>query len=157
MSYNNPFNTAIVNQEIIYGVQLYETAEESEGDEAPEIATEAYMPFTIPAPTYEEQREPCVGDLLLWRFLTPNANGQDTILCKITSVEKEPYTHGVYMEAICFVQGKTGARGAAGRIGQAGESAYQAAQKGGYTDTTAAFYSDLAAVQGLATELENLL
>lgn len=35
----------------------------------------------------------------------------------------------------------------------AGQSAYAAAQAGGYTDTQANFYADLAAMQGLASAL----
>jgi len=38
-----------------------------------------------------------------------------------------------------------------------GMSAYASAQAGGYTDTEANFYADLAAMQGLAAELEALL
>lgn len=38
-------------------------------------------------------------------------------------------------------------------IGAAGKSAYQYAQDGGYTDTEANFYADLAAMQGLASAL----
>ena len=38
-------------------------------------------------------------------------------------------------------------------IGVAGKSAYQYAQDGGYTDTEANFYADLAAMQGLASAL----
>ena len=38
-------------------------------------------------------------------------------------------------------------------IGAAGQSAYAAAQAGGYTDTEANFYADLAAMQGLASAL----
>ena len=49
--------------------------------------------------------------------------------------------------------GETGQQGPAGADGAAGQSAYDAAQAGGYTDTEANFYADLAAVQGLAAEL----
>jgi len=41
--------------------------------------------------------------------------------------------------------------------GADGMSAYASAQAGGYTDTEANFYADLAAMQGLAEELEALL
>ena len=40
-----------------------------------------------------------------------------------------------------------------GAEGPAGQSAYAAAQAGGYTDTQANFYADLAAMQGLASAL----
>jgi len=46
---------------------------------------------------------------------------------------------------------------APGADGQDGMSAYASAQAGGYTDTEANFYADLAAMQGLAAELEALL
>ena len=49
--------------------------------------------------------------------------------------------------------GRTGSAGAPGADGAAGQSAYDAAQSGGYTDTQANFYADLAAIQGLAAEL----
>lgn len=41
-------------------------------------------------------------------------------------------------------------KGARGDTGAAGQSAYAAAQSGGYTDTEANFYADLAAIQGLS-------
>ena len=50
-------------------------------------------------------------------------------------------------------QGETGPQGPAGADGQ---SAYAAAQAGGYTDTQANFYADLAAMQGLASALAAL-
>lgn len=53
--------------------------------------------------------------------------------------------------------GATGATGQTGATGADGQSAYQAAQEGGYTDTEQNFYADLAAMQGLAEELEALL
>ena len=49
--------------------------------------------------------------------------------------------------------GATGPKGDKGDTGPAGQSAYAAAQAGGYTDTQANFYTDLAAVQGLASAL----
>ena len=49
--------------------------------------------------------------------------------------------------------GETGPQGPAGADGAAGQSAYAAAQAGGYTDTQANFYADLAAMQGLASAL----
>lgn len=48
---------------------------------------------------------------------------------------------------------KNGSKGSTGATGTAGQSAYAAAQAGGYTDTQANFYADLAAMQGLAAEL----
>ena len=50
-------------------------------------------------------------------------------------------------------KGDTGATGPKGDTGSAGQSAYAAAQAGGYTDTQANFYADLAAMQGLSAEL----
>ena len=50
-------------------------------------------------------------------------------------------------------KGDTGAQGPSGATGAAGQSAYAAAQAGGYTDTQANFYADLAAMQGLASAL----
>ena len=50
-------------------------------------------------------------------------------------------------------QGTKGEKGDTGATGAAGQSAYAAAQAGGYTDTEANFYADLAAMQGLASAL----
>lgn len=50
-------------------------------------------------------------------------------------------------------KGDTGPQGETGPAGSDGQSAYAAAQSGGYTDTQANFYSDLAAMQGLASAL----
>ena len=50
-------------------------------------------------------------------------------------------------------QGDVGPKGDTGATGAAGQSAYAAAQAGGYTDTEANFYADLAAMQGLASAL----
>lgn len=49
--------------------------------------------------------------------------------------------------------GEKGDKGEPGTPGAAGQSAYAAAQSGGYTDTQANFYADLAAMQGLAAAL----
>jgi hypothetical protein len=49
--------------------------------------------------------------------------------------------------------GEKGDKGEPGTPGTAGQSAYAAAQSGGYTDTQANFYADLAAMQGLAAAL----
>ena len=50
-------------------------------------------------------------------------------------------------------QGDVGPKGETGATGATGQSAYAAAQAGGYTDTQANFYADLAAMQGLASAL----
>ena len=50
-------------------------------------------------------------------------------------------------------QGPKGDTGPKGETGANGQSAYAAAQAGGYTDTEANFYADLAAMQGLASAL----
>lgn len=52
--------------------------------------------------------------------------------------------------------GAAGQPGPAGPAGPAGQSAYQAAQAGGYSGTEAIFYTDLAAIQGLAASLAAL-
>lgn len=80
--------------------QIYETAVDSEGDECPDTLPNDEL-YTVPAAMFAGQRTPKAGDLVLFRCLVANANGQDTILCKITSVDN----HGVYMKAVCFVQG----------------------------------------------------
>lgn len=49
--------------------------------------------------------------------------------------------------------GPAGSKGDTGATGAAGQSAYDAAKSGGYTDTQANFYADLAAMQGLASAL----
>ena len=51
------------------------------------------------------------------------------------------------------IQGIQGEKGDTGATGAAGQSAYDAAKAGGYTDTQANFYADLAAMQGLASAL----
>ena len=53
-------------------------------------------------------------------------------------------------------QGMKGDTGPQGPAGADGQSAYAAAQAGGYTDTQANFYADLAAMQGLASALAAL-
>lgn len=52
--------------------------------------------------------------------------------------------------------GDIGPQGATGPAGADGQSAYDAAKAGGYTDTEANFYADLAAIQTLAAELATL-
>ena len=56
-------------------------------------------------------------------------------------------------QGIQGIQGAKGDKGDTGEKGAAGQSAYAAAQAGGYTDTEANFYADLAAMQGLASAL----
>lgn len=48
-------------------------------------------------------------------------------------------------------KGETGAKGDKGDKGDDGQSAYDAAKSGGYTGTQSQFYSDLAAMKGLAS------
>ena len=67
-----------------------------------------------------------------------------TPVCKVWDAEQGKY---VSIPAI------KGAKGDPGTPGAAGQSAYAAAQSGGYTDTQANFYADLAAMQGLAAAL----
>lgn len=55
------------------------------------------------------------------------------------------------------IQGTTGPQGVPGPQGIAGLSAYAQAILGGYSRTEAEFISDLAAIEGLASELEALL
>ena len=52
--------------------------------------------------------------------------------------------------------GLQGPQGDPGATGATGQSAYAAAQAGGYTDTEANFYADLAAIQNLAAELSGI-
>lgn len=52
--------------------------------------------------------------------------------------------------------GDKGDKGDTGAQGPAGQSAYAAAQAGGYTDTQANFYADLAAMQGLSSALASI-
>ena len=52
--------------------------------------------------------------------------------------------------------GLQGPQGDTGATGATGQSAYAAAQAGGYTDTEANFYADLAAIQNLAAELSEI-
>ena len=52
--------------------------------------------------------------------------------------------------------GLQGPQGDTGATGATGQSAYAAAQVGGYTDTEANFYADLAAIQNLAAELSEI-
>lgn len=56
-------------------------------------------------------------------------------------------------EQLAALKGPKGDKGDKGATGAAGQSAYAAAQAGGYTDTQANFYADLAAMQGLASAL----
>ena len=53
-------------------------------------------------------------------------------------------------------KGDTGDTGPQGPAGANGQSAYAAAQAGGYTDTQANFYADLAAIAGLSATLSSI-
>ena len=53
-------------------------------------------------------------------------------------------------------KGDTGPQGEQGPAGSDGQSAYAAAQAGGYTDTQANFYADLAAIEGLSDTLSSI-
>ena len=75
----------------------------------------------------------------------------------------DPFTYSDFTEAQLAAlkgpkgdngpKGDTGPKGETGPAGSDGQSAYAAAQAGGYTDTQANFYADLAAMQGLASAL----
>ena len=52
-------------------------------------------------------------------------------------------------------EGPQGPQGPQGEQGPAGQSAYAAAQAGGYSGTESAFYTDLAAMDGLAAWFAN--
>ena len=54
------------------------------------------------------------------------------------------------------LKGDTGPQGEKGPAGSDGQSAYAAAQAGGYTDTQANFYADLAAIEGLSDTLSSI-
>ena len=53
-------------------------------------------------------------------------------------------------------KGDTGPQGETGPAGSDGQSAYAAARAGGYTDTQANFYADLAAIAGLSATLSSI-
>ena len=85
--------------------QIYATKAESGGDECPNTLSPNDVYFTIPEATAEGQREPQVGDFLVYDCLVANANGNKQILCEITRLDDrgDPYRYGVYMSAICFI------------------------------------------------------
>ena len=64
---------------------------------------------------------------------------------------------GVKIDGTTITIDANGVISATGGGGADGLSAYASAQLGGYTDTEAAFYADLAAMQGLDAALEALL
>lgn len=80
--------------------QIYESGIDAGGDECPDTLPNDEL-YTVPAAMFAGQRTPKAGDLVLYHCLVPNSKGQDTILCKITSVDN----HGVNLRAVCFVQG----------------------------------------------------
>lgn len=96
-------------------IQMYATKVESGGDECPDTLQPDDVYFTIPAATVEGQREPQVGDYLIYDCLVANASGYNQILCEITRLDErgEPYRHGVYMRAICFMPVASGSEGGA--------------------------------------------
>lgn len=53
-------------------------------------------------------------------------------------------------------EGPQGPQGETGPAGSDGQSAYAAAQAGGYTDTQANFYADLASIEGLSATLSSI-
>lgn len=64
------------------------------------------------------------------------------------------FTYDMFTAAqLAALKGEKGNPGTPGKNGTDGQSAYAAAQAGGYTDTQANFYADLAAIQGLASAL----
>lgn len=89
-------------------VQMYATAVDAGGDQCPDTLLVDDEYFTIPAEAVEGQREPQVGDYLIYDCLVANASGYNKILCQITRLDErgEPYRYGVYMRAICFWQGE---------------------------------------------------
>ena len=86
-------------------VQMYATKVESEGDECPDTLSPDTVYFTIPVATIEGQREPKVGDYLVYDHNVANTSGCKQILCEITELDDrgEPYRYGVNMRAICFM------------------------------------------------------
>lgn len=86
-------------------IQMYATKVDSGGDECPDTLLPDDVYFTIPAATVEGQREPQVGDYLIYDCLVANASGYNQILCEITSLDErgDPYRYGVHMRAICFM------------------------------------------------------
>ena len=91
--------------------QLYETAVDSEGDEAPETINPSDVYGTYPAKMYDGQRDAEVGDLLIYKCDVPNSKGQYLILCKITSIDNRSYAN---LSPICFIQGANGTGGGGG-------------------------------------------
>ena len=85
--------------------QIYATRIESEGDECPDTLNPNDVYFTLPVATVEGQREPQVGDFLVYDHNVANASGNKQILCEITSLDDrgDPYRYGVNMRAICFI------------------------------------------------------
>ena len=90
--------------------QIYETSSLFLGGTCPDTLPTDEL-STNPAPMYDGQREAKVGDLLLYKYGTANAKGQDTILCKITRTTRKK---NVYMQAVCFVQGAGNGDGGGG-------------------------------------------
>ena len=91
--------------------QIYETAVDSEGDEAPETINPSDVYGTYPAKMYDGQRDAEVGDLLIYKFDVPNSKGQYLILCKITSIDHRSFAD---LSPICFIQGANGTGGSGG-------------------------------------------
>ena len=95
-----------------------------------------------------------VGDAFLSFIITDNNEVQIETIPLATLDSKLPNP-----KALTFTGAVTGSYdGSSAKtieipIGAAGKSAYQYAQDGGYTDTEANFYADLAAMQGLASAL----
>ena len=125
-------------------IQMIQTPLVKEGDTLPNpypltftgAVSETYdgsSAKTIEIPIGADGITPTIGDNGNW-FLG------DTDTNKPSRGEKGP-------------QGDVGLKGDTGATGADGQSAYAAAQAGGYTDTEANFYADLAAMQGLASAL----
>lgn len=80
---------------------------------------------------------------------TPGKDGHSPVV----TATKSGKTTTISVDGTAIATVEDGVAGAPGKNGTDGQSAYAAAQAGGYTDTQANFYADLAAIQGLASAL----
>ena len=109
--------------------------------------------YTWRADTWEATAEYEVGDVIAYEGSSYG--------CKAHNIGDDTNRPGVglYWTSYWFLMaggGTNGIDGQDGAPGADGETAFAAAQAGGYTGTASDFYSDLAAMEGLAAELAAL-